>query len=138
MGRGKKLVRVALSIDERLFKKFEEFIKAKGYVNRSEAFRDLIRRALIEEDLKEDSFAFGTITLVYDHHQRELVEKITEIEHGYLKNIISTMHIHIDHSHCLETIAVKGKVKEIKELADRLISLKGVKHGKLVFTGIEP
>jgi len=138
LGRGKKLVRVALSIDERLFKKFEEFIKAKGYVNRSEAFRDLIRRALIEEDLKEDSFAFGTITLVYDHHQRELVEKITEIEHGYLKNIISTMHIHIDHSHCLETIAVKGKVKEIKELADRLISLKGVKHGKLVFTGIEP
>ena len=138
MGRGKKLVRIALSLDEKLFKRFEELLEKKGYVNRSEAFRDLIRAALIEESLEDENFAFGTITLVYDHHQRELVERITEIEHGYLNNIISTMHIHIDHNHCLETIAVKGKVKEIKELANRLISLKGVKHGKLVFTGIEP
>ena len=133
-----RLVRVAVSIDEKLFKRFEELIEKRGYVNRSEAIRDLIRAALIEESLKEDNFAFGTITLVYDHHQRELSEKITDIEHGYLDNIISTMHIHIDHNHCLEVIAVKGKVREIKELADKLLTLKGVKHGKLVFTGIEP
>ncbi len=133
-----RLVRVAVSIDEKLFKRFEELIEKRGYVNRSEAIRDLIRAALIEESLKEDNFAFGTITLVYDHYQKELSEKITDIEHGYLDNIISTMHIHIDHNHCLEVIAVKGKVKEIKELADKLLTLKGVKHGKLVFTGIEP
>ncbi|RKQ63986.1 CopG family transcriptional regulator [Thermovibrio guaymasensis] len=133
-----KLVRFAVSIDEKLFTKFEELIEKRGYVSRSEAVRDLIRAALIEEDLKEDKFAFGTITLVYDHHQKELTERITDIEHSYLNNIISTMHIHIDHHHCLEVIAVKGKVGELKELSDRLLTLKGVKHGKLVFTGIEP
>jgi len=133
-----KLVRFAVSIDEKLFNKFEELIEKRGYVSRSEAVRDLIRAALIEEDLKEDKFAFGTITLVYDHHQKELTERITDIEHSYLNNIISTMHIHIDHHHCLEVIAVKGKVGELKELSDRLLTLKGVKHGKLVFTGIEP
>ncbi len=133
-----RLVRFAISLDEKLFKKFEDYLKDRGYVSRSEAIRDFIRGALIEENLKEDNFAFGTITLVYDHHQRELSERITDIEHGYLDNIISTMHIHIDHNHCLEVIAVKGKVKEIKELADKLLTLKGVKHGKLVFTGIEP
>ncbi|WP_457678492.1 nickel-responsive transcriptional regulator NikR [Thermovibrio sp.] len=133
-----RLVRFAVSIDERLFEKFDKLIREKGYANRSEAVRDLIRGALIEENLKEDNFAFGTITLVYDHHQKELSEKITDIEHGYLDNIISTMHIHVDRHHCLEVIAVKGKVKEIKELANRLLTLKGVKHGKLVFTGIEP
>lgn len=133
-----RVVRFAVSIDEKLLKKFDEYLSRKGYLSRSEAVRDLIRGALIEESVSRDSFAFGTITIVYDHHQRELVERITEIEHSYLDNIISTMHIHIDHNHCLEAIAVKGKAGEIKELADKLISLKGVKHGKLVFTGIEP
>jgi CopG family nickel-responsive transcriptional regulator len=133
-----RVVRFAVSIDEKLLKKFDEYLTRKGYLSRSEAIRDLIIGALIEESVSQDSFAFGTITIVYDHHQKELVERITEIEHSYLDNIISTMHIHVDHNHCLETIAVKGKAGEIKELADRLISLKGVKHGKLVFTGIEP
>jgi len=133
-----KLVRFTVSLDEKLFKRFERLMERKGYLSRSEAVRDLIRKALIEESLEENRFAFGTITLVYDHHQKELVEKITDIEHGYLENIISTMHIHIDHNHCMETIAVKGEARKIKELADKLLSLKGVKHGKLVFTGIEP
>ncbi|MEO2083201.1 MAG: nickel-responsive transcriptional regulator NikR [Desulfurobacteriaceae bacterium] len=133
-----RVVRFAVSIDEKLLEKFDSFLERKGYVSRSEAIRDLIRAALIEESVDEESEVFGTLTIVYDHHKRELAEKITEIEHSYLENIISTMHIHIDHHHCLETIAVKGKAKEIKALADKLISLKGVKHGKLVFTGIEP
>ncbi|WP_456457173.1 nickel-responsive transcriptional regulator NikR [Thermovibrio sp.] len=133
-----RLVRFTVSLDEKLFERFEKLMERKGYLSRSEAIRDLIRGALIEESLEENRFAFGTITLVYDHHQKELVEKITDIEHGYLENIISTMHIHIDHNHCMETIAVKGEARKIKELADKLLSLKGVKHGKLVFTGIEP
>ncbi|SMO45481.1 transcriptional regulator, CopG family [Balnearium lithotrophicum] len=133
-----RIVRLTVSLEEKLFEKFEKFIEEKGYLSRSEAIRDLIRAALIEKDLKPESFAFGTITVVYDHHQKDLVDRLTEIEHNYLENIISTMHIHIDHHHCLEVIAVKGRVKEIKELADKITSLKGVKHSKLVFTGIEP
>jgi CopG family nickel-responsive transcriptional regulator len=133
-----RIVRLTVSLDEKLLEKFEKFIEEKGYLSRSEAIRDLIRAALIEKDLKPESFAFGTITVVYDHHQKDLVDKLTEIEHNYLENIISTMHIHIDHHHCLEIIAVKGRVKEIKELTDKITSLKGVKHSKLVFTGIEP
>jgi CopG family nickel-responsive transcriptional regulator len=133
-----RVARFAISIDEKLLEKFDNFIEKKGYVSRSEAIRDLIRNALIEESIGEDREVFGTITIVYDHHQKELTDRITEIEHSYLKNIISTMHIHIDHNHCLETIAVRGKASKIKELADRIITLKGVKHGKLVVTGIEP
>jgi len=133
-----RVARFAVSIDEKLLERFDEFIEKKGYVSRSEAIRDLIRNALIEESIGEDKEVFGTITIVYDHHQRELADAITEIEHGFLDNIISTMHIHIDHHHCLETIAVKGKASVIKELADKIITLKGVKHGKLVVTGIEP
>ncbi|RUM42755.1 MAG: nickel-responsive transcriptional regulator NikR [Desulfurobacterium sp.] len=133
-----RVARFAISIDEKLLEKFDNFIEKKGYVSRSEAIRDLIRNALIEESIGEDREVFGTITIVYDHHQKELADRITEIEHSYLENIISTMHIHIDHNHCLETIAVRGKASKIKELADRIITLKGVKHGKLVVTGIEP
>jgi CopG family nickel-responsive transcriptional regulator len=133
-----RVARFAISIDEKLLERFDSFIEKKGYVSRSEAIRDLIRNALIEESIGEDREVFGTITIVYDHHQKELTERITEIEHSYLENIISTMHIHIDHHHCLETIAVRGKASKIKELADRIITLKGVKHGKLVVTGIEP
>ncbi|SMP06122.1 transcriptional regulator, CopG family [Desulfurobacterium pacificum] len=133
-----RVARFAVSIDEKLLERFDDYLEKKGYVTRSEAVRDLIRNALIEESIGEDKDVFGTITIVYDHHQKELADKITEIEHSYLHNIISTMHIHIDHNHCLETIAVKGKASKIKELADKIITLKGVKHGKLVVTGIEP
>ena len=133
-----RVARFAISIDEKLLEKFDNFIEKKGYVSRAEAIRDLIRNALIEESIGEDREVFGTITIVYDHHQKELTDRITEIEHSYLENIISTMHIHIDHNHCLETIAVRGKASKIKELADRIITLKGVKHGKLIVTGIEP
>lgn len=133
-----KIARFAISIDENLLKKFDQYIEKKGYVSRSEAVRDLIRNGLIEESIGEDKKVFGTITIIYDHHQNELDERITDIEHSYLENIISTMHIHIDHNHCLEAIAVKGKASKIRELADKIITLKGVKHGKLVITGIEP
>jgi CopG family nickel-responsive transcriptional regulator len=132
-----RIARFAVTIDEGLLERFDAFIKKKGYVSRSEAVRDLIRGALLE-DSEEEREVFGTITIVFNHHQRELAERITEIEHSYLENIISTMHIHIDREHCLETIAVKGKARAVRELADKIISLKGVKHGKLTVTGAEP
>ncbi len=132
------VARFGVSIDEKLLEKFDRFVQEKGYVSRSEAVRDLIRDALIEEAVDQDREVFGTITLVYDHHIKELEEKLTEIAHEHLSLIISSMHIHIDHHHCLETIAVRGKASRIKELADKLTTLKGVKHGKLVITCSEP
>ncbi|WP_457568726.1 nickel-responsive transcriptional regulator NikR [Desulfurobacterium sp.] len=132
------IVRFGISIDGKLLERFDEFIEKKGYVSRSEAVRDLIRNALIEESVGEDREVFGTITIVFDHHQKELEDKLTDLEHQHLNNIISSLHVHIDHHHCMETIVVKGKASEIRELADRIISQKGVKHGKLVVTGIEP
>ncbi len=132
------IVRFGISIDEKLLERFDEYIEKKGYVSRSEAVRDLIRNALIEESVGEDKNVFGTITIVFDHHQKELEDKLTDIEHDYMKNIISSLHVHIDHHHCMETIVVKGKASEIRELANKIISQKGVKHGKLVVTGIEP
>jgi len=132
------IVRFGISIDEKLLERFDEYIEKKGYVSRSEAVRDLIRNALIEESVGEDKEVFGTITIVFDHHQKELEDRLTDIEHDHMKNIVSSLHVHIDHHHCMETIVVKGKASEIRALADKIISQKGVKHGKLVVTGIEP
>ncbi|MBU2514777.1 nickel-responsive transcriptional regulator NikR [bacterium] len=129
-------IRFGVSIDERLLKQFDELISKKGYVNRSEAVRDLIRNNLVNEkwESNDDEEAVGTVTLVYDHHTRELADKLTEHQHEYHKNIISSMHIHLDAHHCLEVVVVRGKPSEIKRISDELIGTKGVKHGKLVST----
>ena len=132
------LVRFAVSLDRKLFNKFEEYWKSKGYISRSEAIRDLIRDALIEDIREKNKIVFGSITLIYNHHEKGLGDLLTDIQHKYLHTIISSMHVHIDVHHCLEVIAVKGKYNEVKELADKLLTVKGVKHGKLVVTAITP
>ncbi len=124
-----------MSIDERLLKRFDALIAEKGYVNRSEAIRDLIRNTLVDEQWEQgDKETIGTVTLVYDHHTRELSDKLTELQHAHHRSIISAMHIHLDDHHCLEVLVVKGTPLEIRKLADELIGTKGVKHGKLVST----
>jgi CopG family nickel-responsive transcriptional regulator len=130
-----QLIRFGISIDERLLKQFDALINTKGYSNRSEAIRDLIRNALVEEQWAgENEEAVGTISLVYDHHTRDLSEKLTEQQHTHHKSIVSALHVHLDEHHCLEVVVVKGTAKEIKRLADELIGTKGVKHGKLMTT----
>jgi len=127
------LTRFGISIDDRLLKRFDDLIADKGYVNRSEAIRDLIRNALVEDAwAREDEETVGTVTLVYDHHTRDLADKLTEQQHSYHEAIISALHVHLDAHHCLEVVVVKGKAKSVKRLADELIGTKGVKHGKLV------
>lgn len=129
------LTRFGISIDERLLTRFDEMINNKGYVNRSEAIRDLIRAALVEEewgDANQETVA--TVTLVYDHHTRDLADKLTEYQHSHHEEIISTLHIHLDHNHCLEVVVIKGQASRVKRIADELIGTKGVKHGKLVAT----
>ena len=129
-----EVVRFGISIDERLLEKFDKHIDDKGYSNRSEAVRDLIRAALVEEQWENDDQEelVGTVSLVYDHHTRELSDKLTEHQHSHHRNIISALHVHLDKHHCLEVVVIKGKAGEIKRLADELIGTKGVKHGKLM------
>jgi CopG family transcriptional regulator, nickel-responsive regulator len=129
------LTRFGISIDDRLLKRFDDLIADKGYVNRSEAIRDLIRNALVEDAwAREDEEIVGTVTLVYDHHTRDLAEKLTEQQHSHHEAIVSALHVHLDAHHCLEVVVVKGQAKSVKRLADELIGTKGVKHGKLVTT----
>ncbi|MBT3225491.1 MAG: nickel-responsive transcriptional regulator NikR [Deltaproteobacteria bacterium] len=128
-------IRFGMSIDKRLLTRFDQLISKKGYVNRSEAIRDLIRNTLVEEQWEHgNEETFGTITLVYDHHTRELSDKLIEHQHAHTKQIISTLHVHIDAHHCLEVVIVKGKPSLIKKISNELIGTKGVKHGKLVTT----
>lgn len=127
------LTRFGISIDQRLLERFDTLIEEKGYVNRSEAIRDLIRNALVEEEwARDDQETVGTVTLVYDHHTRDLSDKLTEHQHSHHDEIISALHVHLDAHHCLEVVVVRGKARQVKRLADELIGTKGVKHGKLV------
>ncbi len=130
-----ELSRIGVAIDSGLLEKFDQHIAKRGYTNRSEAFRDLIRDELIETkwDLPE-SEVVGTVTLVYDHHVRMLSEKLTEMQHAAFHNVLSTLHVHLDHDNCLEVLIVRGKSTVVKKIADALISTKGVKHGRLTIT----
>ena len=129
------LSRIGVSIDADLLRRFDSYITDKGYENRSEAFRDLIRDRLVDSVvIGPNAFVVGTVTLIYDHHTRLLPEKLTDIQHEHHDIIISTMHAHLDHENCLEVIVLRGKSKDVQRLADRLISTKGVQHGRLVMS----
>ncbi|MBE0597326.1 MAG: nickel-responsive transcriptional regulator NikR [Desulfuromonadales bacterium] len=128
-------VRFGISLDEKLLVCFDRLIEQKGYMNRSEAIRDLIRSSLVEskwEAGEEDTV--GTITLVYNHHIRDLSDRLTEHQHTYHDRIISALHVHLDAHNCLEVLVVRGPSRVIKQIADELIGVKGVRHGKLVMT----
>ncbi len=129
------LVRFGVSINKGLLVQFDKIIEEKGYSNRSEAIRDLIRNQMVElEWEKEEEEVAGTVTLIYDHHVRGLSELLLEVQHSFHDLILSTMHLHLDHHNCLEVLAVKGAAREVRRIAERLISVKGVKHGRLSIT----
>ncbi|HAR63905.1 MAG: nickel-responsive transcriptional regulator NikR [Candidatus Margulisiibacteriota bacterium] len=126
------LVRFGVSIEKELLDKFDILIDQKGYTNRSEALRDLIRDSLAQKDQEDKTKeSTGTISIVYDHHTHELTHKLTAIQHDYHELINSTIHIHLDHHNCLEVIVVKGPIARLESLANNLASVKGVKTGKL-------
>jgi CopG family nickel-responsive transcriptional regulator len=129
------LSRIGVAIDTGLLEKFDRLISERGYTNRSEAFRDLIRDDLVRKDAESpDSQVIGTVTLVYDHHVRLLQEKLTAIQHDHHHSILSTLHVHLDHDNCLEVLVVRGRSEEVRKVAGVLIGTKGVKHGRLVIT----
>jgi CopG family transcriptional regulator, nickel-responsive regulator len=129
------LSRIGVAIDTGLLERFDRLIGERGYTNRSEAFRDLIRDELVRKDAESpESQVIGSVTLVYDHHVRLLQEKLTAIQHDHHHSILSTLHVHLDHDNCLEVLVVRGRSAEVRQVADALISTKGVKHGRLVIT----
>ncbi len=130
-----ELSRIGVAIDSDLLEKFDRHISQRGYTNRSEAFRDLIRDELVQKTAESpESSVVGTVTLVYDHHVRMLSDKLIDLQHEYHRAILSTLHVHLDHDNCLEVLVVRGKAGAVQKIADALIATKGVKHGRLTIT----
>ncbi len=136
-GRKKGVVRFGVSIPEELITAFDEYIRARAYQNRSEAIRDLIREKLIEKEWEQESMdqeVVGTITYVFDHHKRELVDSILHIQHEFADCVIASQHVHLDHDNCLEVAIVRGKPSILRGVAYKLKALKGVKHCRFTMT----
>ena len=130
-----QVARFGVSLSKSLLKELDRMVRKKGYRNRSLALSDMIRDQLVAYHQEvEDSPMVGTITLVYDHHRSHVQETLTDLQHRHLETIISTLHVHLDHDHCLEVLVVRGKASAVREVADHLIGARGVKHGKLTLT----
>jgi CopG family nickel-responsive transcriptional regulator len=129
-----ELTRTGLSIDRELLARFDLAIAKKRYKNRSEAVRDLIRDHLVSEEADSNKLVIGTLTIVYDHHRPNLTEKLVEAQHRAGSKVLAATHVHLDHHNCLEVVIMKGRGAELSDLANGILSLRGVKHGKLVIT----
>ncbi len=130
------IIRFGVSIDQDLLENYDRLIAERGYATRSEALRDLIREALIQQkiEMETTTSVLGSLTLVYDHHARNLSQEMAEIQHNFHDLVLSVMHLHVSHDDCMEVIALRGIVADVVELANGLLSLKGIKNGKLFIT----
>jgi CopG family nickel-responsive transcriptional regulator len=128
------LVRTGLSLERDLLEKFDRSIVKRGYENRSEAVRDLIREHLVSEEGDKNATIAATLTMVYDHHRPNLTERLTEIQHQAHAQVLAATHVHLDHHNCLEVVIMKGPSAALRKIADQILSLRGVKHGKFVVT----
>lgn len=133
-----ELSRFGVSVEDELLKSFDQLISEQGYANRSEALRDLMRDALVKSSIEnpanDDDEVVGSLALVYDHHARDLSDKMNDLQHEYYNLIVSVLHVHISHDDCMEVIVLRGEIKNIRSVAESLLSLKGVEHGKLFVT----
>lgn len=130
-----ELARIGIAINANLLQQFDRLIARRGYTNRSEAFRDLIRNELVNEiSASPGAEVYGAITLIYDHHARLLLDKLNNLQHLHYAAIMSSVHVHLDHDNCMEAVLVRGKSSQVQELANSLIATKGVKHGRLTLT----
>jgi len=129
-----QLSRTGVSLENDLLKEFDRLIAKRGYANRSEAFRDLIREALLAETVESNTPVVGTLTLVYDHHVPNLAQKLTEVQHHAGAMILAATHVHLDHHYCLEVIIMRGRGRDLQAVAYGMLALRGVELGKLVLT----
>lgn len=133
----KKVKRFGVSLEEDLLVELDNLVKTYKLPNRSQAVRFLIRNNVVEQKWQSNKEVAGCVVLVYDHHKRDLLNKSINLQHGYQDLVLSVQHVHLDHHNCLEMIALRGKASKLRELADRLIALKGIKHGQLVMSGVD-
>ncbi len=130
-----KIVRFSTTITPKLLERFDGILEERGYANRSEGIRDLVRNFIVASEWeKEEGEAVGSLTLLYDHDVRGVSDKLVELQHTHHANILSSMHVHLDEHNCLEVLVIKGKAGEIQSISNALIASRGVKHGKLVMT----
>lgn len=131
--------RYTVSLEDDLAEEFEQFIQNRGYKNRSEAVRDLIREKLMQEHIEAapDSDCVGSVSYVYNHHERDLSRRLAEQHHGHHDISQATLHVHLDHDNCLESVLLRGKTSEVQTFADQLISQPGVRHGRLFILPFE-
>jgi CopG family nickel-responsive transcriptional regulator len=131
--------RLTISVDDDLADTFDELVERQGYLNRSEAFRDLVRKALGEAEVVagKAKWCVATVSYVYDHHERQLANRLTQIQHDHHDVTVATQHIHLDHENCLETVVLKGKIADVRACADGIIAQTGVRHGNVHLVPVE-
>lgn len=129
--------RFGVSLEDDLLKELDDLVLGHQFPNRSQAIRFLIRKNSTQEKWDANELVSGCVVLVYDHHKRELLSKLVEVQHKYQELVLSAQHVHLDHDSCLETITLKGKAKDLRKLSDNLIGIKGVKYGELVMTSLK-
>ena len=130
-----ELTRFGISLDADLLGNFDDLCARQGYTNRSEAIRDLIRAALVEDSTHEsETPVAGVLTLLYDHHEGDLARRLTAMQHDFHGSIVATLHVHLDHHVCLEILVLKGSANSVKSLANQLLAVKGVLHGSITLT----
>jgi len=128
------VVRFSVSLEEDLLNELDLFAKDNSFANRSQALRHLIEKNIVEKKWQCNNIVAGAIVMIYDHHKKDILTRANDIQHNYFDVILSSQHYHLSHDMCLEIIAVRGKAKTLTELSDRLISTKGIKHGKLIMS----
>jgi CopG family nickel-responsive transcriptional regulator len=125
--------RFGVSMEDILLGKLDAMVREKGYPNRSEAIRDLVRRTIVDDEWTDtEGDIIGVLVIVFDHHKRELSSRLLKKEHHWEGNILSTLHLHLDHDNCLEVKVIRGRAQEVRDFADEMISMKGIKYGTLV------
>ena len=127
--------RYTITIQKELLERFDESIAKKGYNNRSEALRDLVRDSLVKEEWAGDKEQVAaTVTLIYEHHIPDLADKLTDLQHHHGNLVVASIHIHLDNHNCMEVVILRGRCKDVRRLAEKMISIRGVKHGKIAHT----
>jgi len=129
-----ELIRTGISLERELLEMFDRVISRKGYTNRSKAIRDLVRDCAVSEDVETNRTVVGTLTLVYNHHKPGLSERINDIQHHAGQRVLAATHVHLDTEHCLEVVIMRGRSSEVQHVAEEILTLRGVKHGRLVLT----
>ncbi|MEM9744570.1 MAG: nickel-responsive transcriptional regulator NikR [Pseudomonadota bacterium] len=131
------LNRIGIAIEAELLTAFDAYLAERQYPSRSEAFRDLIRDALAQQaQPAAGDRVVGSVTLIYDHATRQLGDRMTSLQHDHHHVVLSSMHVHLDHNLCLESIVLRGRFEDVKRVADGLIAMKGVHHGQLVLNAL--